>query len=719
MPRIWALIVCIEAYGAHSTWVEALGATQDAANIRDYLLRDQGVPRNQIHMLINTEATRSGIISAFIEHLIENKDIQRGDAILFYFSGHGSRCTAPPDWPIVESRDTQDSSDRHMLEVLIPFDESTRGRDGRLICGIPDRTLGALLTKAARVHGENITVILDCCHSGHATRKDEPTEFEALDETFTVREVPADSLAPLWQDLDREIWAEDIGSPSTESNEGQQLLRGAFTERIAKSHVLLASCGQRESSLGSRRGGLFTTALLKALRDKDVSPRSYSEIMKHVSRSVEHTRSRIPAVTQHPQCEGVLRNRIVFQSAEQHHNQFEVRIDTSTRSGNATCFHIEAGAIQGVRPNTMFDIYEDQNTSRREGAAIGTVMAREVFATTCKAYPTGSIHLRTQHFYARISGLAYSLTYAISNVAPHAAGSHRIVDQLRRRIHSVPSMNRNSWHEIHVQGNPDLQLEVDDAGITLRRCDPILRDLPTAPPRINGNDVEEYFPDLFITIARFNFFLAHENPRHPFAERVHFELHLLESDHSYDILDDDGDLEFISVRKLRKQIAFRNDEARIEHAESDNYAFVLRNLSSTPLFPHLIYFDPSTYAIENWYSPFHPDQPTLLPRNKLQIGASPEHQADFSFFLVPGERSDTSFVKLILLDTPAQLSFIEQNPILGCDENGVKHVHKRGITGGDGESARPLTGRWDSLTRRITVVSRADTSRSIHASRQR
>lgn len=44
----------------------------------------------------------------------------------------------------------------------------------------------------------------------------------------------------------------------------------------------MAACGRREDANGSAWGGLFTNAWLEALRDEEIRPRSYSEILQRI-----------------------------------------------------------------------------------------------------------------------------------------------------------------------------------------------------------------------------------------------------------------------------------------------------------------------------------------------------------------------------------------------------------------------------------------------------
>ncbi|KAF6743200.1 hypothetical protein DFP72DRAFT_1080537 [Ephemerocybe angulata] len=103
------------------------GAVPDADSINDYLQSELKVPSSQIRNLRDKQATRAGIIAAF-EWLrdLNPPDFKPQDPILIYYAGHGGE---------------------------VP----TKGKQGN-----------------------NLTVILDCCHSGSGARGDE-------DETTTVR----------------------------------------------------------------------------------------------------------------------------------------------------------------------------------------------------------------------------------------------------------------------------------------------------------------------------------------------------------------------------------------------------------------------------------------------------------------------------------------------------------------------------------------------------
>jgi hypothetical protein len=76
----------------------------DAQSIWHYFVDSLGVPTDHILMLVDNDATRAAIIQAFQYHFIDNSRIVKGDAILFYFAGHGSRYMAPTGWTTVDGK---------------------------------------------------------------------------------------------------------------------------------------------------------------------------------------------------------------------------------------------------------------------------------------------------------------------------------------------------------------------------------------------------------------------------------------------------------------------------------------------------------------------------------------------------------------------------------------------------------------------------------------
>src|SRR5581483_11460630 len=87
-PRLWALLVGIDQYAA----VPVLrGCVNDVQAMRSLLIDRLGVPEASIRLLTDGQATRAGMLQAFQSFLIDNPAIERGDQILFHYSGHGSQ----------------------------------------------------------------------------------------------------------------------------------------------------------------------------------------------------------------------------------------------------------------------------------------------------------------------------------------------------------------------------------------------------------------------------------------------------------------------------------------------------------------------------------------------------------------------------------------------------------------------------------------------------
>ena len=85
-----------------------------------------------------------------------NDNIDEGDAIIIYFSGYGSRVTAPIGWAATDGR----------IETLCPYDDGMIDENGETIHGIPDRTINTLLRELAAIKGNNIVRLMASHPSG-------------------------------------------------------------------------------------------------------------------------------------------------------------------------------------------------------------------------------------------------------------------------------------------------------------------------------------------------------------------------------------------------------------------------------------------------------------------------------------------------------------------------------------------------------------------------
>ena len=115
------------------------GCVNDSRTVFAYLKDTLHVPETNLVLLNNEQATRKTILDTFESHFINNLAITSGDAMIFYFAGHGSRQRAPVDW----------NSEDNKVETICPYDVEKA-------FGIPDYTFTHLLRRLAFYKGNNI-----------------------------------------------------------------------------------------------------------------------------------------------------------------------------------------------------------------------------------------------------------------------------------------------------------------------------------------------------------------------------------------------------------------------------------------------------------------------------------------------------------------------------------------------------------------------------------
>jgi hypothetical protein len=123
------------------------GCVNDVKNLKGALTTYYGFADKDIATLTDAQATKKGMERAIKKLITKAK---KGDVLLLHYSGHGSNV---PD-------DNGDEAD-HRDEILCPTDLDWKNpfRDDWL-----RKALGKLRREV------NLTVIMDCCHSGTITR---------------------------------------------------------------------------------------------------------------------------------------------------------------------------------------------------------------------------------------------------------------------------------------------------------------------------------------------------------------------------------------------------------------------------------------------------------------------------------------------------------------------------------------------------------------------
>lgn len=154
-PRKLALLVGINEY---SGTIPALrGCVNDVRLQQELLIHRFGFKPDGILTLTDQQATRENILTKFKTHLIEQA--KPGDVVVFHFSGHGSQIEDP-------DRDSPDG----LNSTLVPVDSGLPTgypSTGGTVEDIMGHTL-FLLMYALKT--DNVTFVLDSCHSGGGKR---------------------------------------------------------------------------------------------------------------------------------------------------------------------------------------------------------------------------------------------------------------------------------------------------------------------------------------------------------------------------------------------------------------------------------------------------------------------------------------------------------------------------------------------------------------------
>jgi hypothetical protein len=268
----YALLIGVEDYPGDRD--DLVGPIRDVASMKHLLIRGYGFQAKNVRTLINSEATRDGIVSAFREFLSQATD---ADKVVVYYSGHGLQM----DRNLGASDSEPDGKDE---ALYLP-------RDAQTATMLLDDELGALL-RALRTN--NVLVVLDACFSGTGTRL-----TAASDKVVRLSDVARVLVIP-----DRLIADETPADPATGRGAGDP-----------EDHVLLAASRANEPAWvsdalpqASQPASVFTHFLVDYLRSKPNGV-SIATGMLVVGGQVNHFVDANLRRSQHPQAEGRRKDR--------------------------------------------------------------------------------------------------------------------------------------------------------------------------------------------------------------------------------------------------------------------------------------------------------------------------------------------------------------------------------------------------------------------------
>jgi len=156
---LYALLVGIDHYANPSEAPHLRGCVADVTGTERFLREQLGLPSENIRLLTARAdqaetpedlATRANILQAWDDHLGQAK---AGDQIFFNYSGHGA-----------QARSVNPNEPSGYDETIVPHDSRTPG-----IFDILDKELAQLIETVEK-KGVQVTIFMDCCHSGSGTR---------------------------------------------------------------------------------------------------------------------------------------------------------------------------------------------------------------------------------------------------------------------------------------------------------------------------------------------------------------------------------------------------------------------------------------------------------------------------------------------------------------------------------------------------------------------
>ncbi|CAE6415206.1 unnamed protein product [Rhizoctonia solani] len=670
VPRIHGLIIGVNKYARSDIHANLHGCVGDAQSMLKYFI-DLGVPEDRFLCLYNEHATRDAILGAFVNRLIHNPDIKPHDPIVIYFAGHGDRMPAPKGWQTTDG----------MVEMILPHDVSTTDKNGQYNYGIPDLTLAFLLYKLSQEKGNNITVILDSCHSGSATRHNEVRSRSSHDP----------DAPPLPEMLDvqlRKSLSVDYPTEVEHNLASQQPSRSAMAPSL-DSHILLAACLNTEKAQeitkndGSgdkdpETSGVFTTALLKELTSCDRATTSYTSLIR--SLLAGHPKPSGKVKKQTFQCEGRNQDRLLFSV------QYSIskgRIGLIHTSDKAV-YRVRIGSAQGVVPETEFGVFYGKMDPT--SPPLATLVATDV----------GPIfsQLRSQDANnpPDIPANAY---VTIIKYNDHSNGVRVWVDEKIKQdafwktvlgsLDSLPIFWATS-REHH-----DVELVYSDGDIELRGAH-------LTPGKFGGSHLlkreaeAKQLVEVVTAVIYFHFHLKNQNKEAPVRANLGMALRELKPKNNswgstiYEVKGED----------LFGDHAPAGTVATLHPDPNKVFGIELTNNSTENLFPYVLYYDFEDYSVGCLYEPPGRSVKAPLPAGKsLTIGygsgGSQQFQVDFTN---PKSTKEHGAFVLFVFSEWVDIGYLQQESPLAPGA-----FEPRGERRGRYDS-----GVWDSLVVRVEMV---------------
>lgn len=302
----------------------------------------------------STKPTRDNIVNAFRSHL--TKQASDGDIVYFHFSGHGQQ--VPDDDKNGPNPMVGDELDG-MDESIIPIDYVSQTDPSK---NIRDDEIGTLLDELSAKKPANVTITLDSCFSGTATRG-------KIARGADWKGKPVDR---------KMIKGSDESAADFVTRGGRS--RGGNGEQ---NYVFLSAASQyqtaKEKTENQIEYGAFSYALAKAMEKAD-DKTTYRDLFQTLNDQITQERR-----DQNPQIEGSQLDKIVMKDGALPPQKF-VNVKFSEKG----IPFLAAGKLQGMTSGSKFNLCVQTAKDCKDGTQIVSAEIVRVNPTTSTIKLTGT-----------------------------------------------------------------------------------------------------------------------------------------------------------------------------------------------------------------------------------------------------------------------------------------------------------------------------------------
>jgi len=357
--QIYALLVGIDRYANPRQAPHLRGCVADVTGTHNWLITTLGVPEENILLLTSPldqsepahlRPTRENIIQGWREHLAQAGE---GDQVFFNYSGHGA-----------QARSVDPNELDGFDETLVAHDSRSNTPDGKPIYDILDKEIATLIHEVES-RGAQVSVFLDCCHSGSGTRAIQQAESSdtGSGETARVRQCLPDLRQRPPSTLIDGFIAPVANTRSGSPSQKQWTPLG--------NHVLLAGCRDQELANEYRSPetdqwhGATTYFFHKALANYHPEM-TWADIHDAVQTHVHNVYA-----TQRPQLEGP--SHLAILGGATHNQQRYLLITEVQKKEEQLRIRLNGGVAVGLTVGSQLNIYAPASDLTGDALASATV----------------------------------------------------------------------------------------------------------------------------------------------------------------------------------------------------------------------------------------------------------------------------------------------------------------------------------------------------------